>query len=64
MPRGHDQVRATAVVEDYLEEHLHACLQDIQDHLDRYGLGHLAEAGGETALWLARSPQNVIVEAH
>ena len=64
MPRGHEQIRATAVVEDYLQEHLHASLQDIQDHLETYGLGKLAEADTETALWLATSPQNVIIEAH
>lgn len=64
MPRGHAQIRATAVVEDYLEQHLQASLQDIQDHLDTYGLGHLAEADTETALWLASSPQNVIIEVH
>ena len=64
MPRGHEQIRATAVVEDYLEQHPQACLQDIQDHLDTYGLGHLAEANTETALWLANNPQNLIIEAH
>ena len=62
MPRGHAQIRATAVVEDYLEQHRQASLQDIQNHLDRYGLGHLAEADAESASWLANSPQNVIIE--
>jgi hypothetical protein len=64
MPRGHDQIRATAVVEDYLEQHLQANLQDIQNHLDQYGLGHLADVEVETAMWLAASPQNVITEVH
>ena len=64
MPRGHAQIRATAVVEDYLEQQPQASLQGIQEHLDTYGLGHLAEADTETALWLASSPQNVIIEVH